>query len=74
MALFDGTYDETYRPTYRVRDESYTGPDDSLVPRFFLERVVPTGGMSWGFTAYKSKEAADKAAAFLQTLALEEVP
>lgn len=74
MALYDGTYDETYRPTYRVRDESYTGPDDSLVPRFFLERVVPTGGMAWGFTTYKDKNVADQIAAVLNAAALMEVP
>lgn len=74
MALADGVYDEEYQPTYKVRDESYTGPDESHVPRFHLERVVPTGRMSWGLTTYKSKAAADKAAAFLQSLVLDEVP
>jgi len=74
MTLADGVYDETYQPTYRVRDESYTGPDDSTVPRFFLERVVPTGRMAWGFTTYKSKHVADQIAAVLQAAAVDEVP
>lgn len=74
MSQFNGIYDETYRPTYAVRDESYMGPDDSHVPRYHLHRVVPTGGMSWGVTTYTTKKAADAAAAALNELCFQEVP
>lgn len=74
MALYDGTYDEEYKPTYRVRDESYTGPDESFVPRYYLERVTPTGGMAWGVTSYTDRRVADQAANVMNALVLYEVP
>lgn len=62
-------YTEDWHPTYKIRDESYPGR-----PRFLVERVVPSGGMSWGFTSYTTREAAQKAVDALTALVLEEVP
>lgn len=67
-------YHEGFKPHYRVRDESYTGPDDSSVPRFYVERVTATGRQSWGVTGYKSKPVADQIAAVLNAAVLMEVP
>jgi hypothetical protein len=62
-------YTEDFKPTYRIRDESYGGR-----PRFLVERVVPSGGMSWGFTSYTTREAAQKVVDALTELVLDEVP
>lgn len=62
-------YTDEYKPTYRWRDESYGDRG-----RFLVERVVPSGGMSWGVTSYTTQEAAQKAVDALNTLVLEEVP
>lgn len=67
-------YTDEWKPTYRVRDESYTGPDDSFVPRYFLERIVPMGRMSWGVTTYTDRRIAEQAAAVMNELVLYEVP
>lgn len=67
-------YHEGFKPLYRVRDESYTGPDDSIVPRFFVERRIATGRQAWGITTYKTKAVADQIVAILNAAVLDEVP
>lgn len=67
--MIDDHYTDDYKPTYRIRDESYGDRG-----RFLVERVVPTGGMSWGFTSYTTREAAQQAVDALTALVLWEVP
>lgn len=74
MTLFDGVYDEDYHPIYVVRDESYTGPDDSYVPRFFVARVIPGGGMATGVTTYKDRDTAEGIVTVLNSFVTREVP
>jgi len=62
-------YTEDWHPTYRIRDKSYGGR-----PCFLVERVVPSGGMSWGVTSYTTREAAQKAVDALTELVLDEEP
>jgi hypothetical protein len=62
-------YTEDFKPHYRYRDESYGDRE-----KYLVERVTPTGGMSWGITCYTSKEAAQKAVDALNALVLKEVP
>ena len=62
-------YTEDHKPTYKWRDESYGDRG-----KFLVERVVPSGGMSWGVTSYHTQEAAQRAVDALNALVMEEVP
>lgn len=67
--MIEDYYTEDRKPTYKWRDESYGGRG-----RFLVERVVPSGGMSWGVTTYRTQEAAQRAVDALNELVMEEVP
>ena len=62
-------YTDDYKPSYCIRTR-----DDGGRSRFLVERVVPSGGMSWGVTSYTTREAAQQAVDALTALVLWEVP